>query len=140
MIFGSQATEFSLSSSDKQAFHVKDHSHSLSEKLGPNWKWLGRQLKIEEHMISNIEAENLNDLPEQAYQLLCRWRETKSSAATLVELTKALNVIGCCDIAESLQKHAMNVTTLLMWLNHCTGNSLGNYLLKQEPLYKAWFP
>ena len=114
MIFGSQATEFSLSSSDKQAFHVKDYSHSLSEKLGPNWKWLGRQLKIEEHVISNIVAKNVNDLPEQAYQLLCEWCETQGSAATLEELTKALNVIGCCGIAESLQKHAMNVTILLM--------------------------
>ena len=75
-----------------------------------HWKILGRQLKIEEYTISNIEAENLNDLPEQAYQLLCRWRETQGSAATLEVLTKVLNGIGCCDIAESLKIHAMNVS------------------------------
>ena len=86
-----------------KSFRVEDYCRlEIFEKLGPIWKFLGRNLKIKEYVIRNIEVENPNNPPEQAYQLLHKWCEIRGSEATLEELNKALIKIGCWDIAESL--------------------------------------
>ena len=51
----------------------------LSQKIGVNWKWVGRDLGIDETQIDMIERENLSQVREQVYQMLLLWeRQTEN--------------------------------------------------------------
>ena len=65
-----------------------------------NWKQLGRALKLKDSQLDEID-EDIRGLCEKRYAMLRRWMETKGSAATYVELAKALEVVGRMDLIRS---------------------------------------
>ena len=49
----------------------------LSERVTRKWKFLARELGIEEHDIQQIKGDNLGDtIQEQSYQMLLKWKES----------------------------------------------------------------
>ena len=51
----------------------------LSEKILINWKWVGRDLGIDDNELDVIERENPSQVREQAYRMLLLWeRETEN--------------------------------------------------------------
>ena len=49
----------------------------LSKRVStPQWKFLGRWLKIPDHEINTISANHKEDIQEQSYQMLLKWRES----------------------------------------------------------------
>ena len=49
----------------------------LSERVTRKWKFLARELGIEEHDIQQIKGDNQGDtIQEQSYQMLLKWKES----------------------------------------------------------------
>ena len=46
----------------------------LSWKIGVEWKWVGRDLGIDDNELDMIEKENLSQVREQAYRMLLLWK------------------------------------------------------------------
>ena len=62
----------------------------LSKRVStPQWKFLGRWLKIPDHEINTISANFKEDIQEQSYQMLLKWRES-SGGGSYQELGEAL--------------------------------------------------
>ena len=49
----------------------------LSERVTPKWKFLARQLGMEEHEIQKIAGDNQGDTQEQSYQMLLKWTQSQ---------------------------------------------------------------
>ena len=49
---------------------------SLAKRL-PKWKFLARHLRLEDHDIQQIIEDNPNDVREQSYQMLMKWKQTQ---------------------------------------------------------------
>jgi len=84
---------------------VRDHTltrkeaFNLSQELGSHWKSLGRQLEIDEHLLTKFHTEN-EELEEKAYQMLLYWKRKHASTATYDVLFKALCEVSRRDLAE----------------------------------------
>ena len=50
----------------------------LSDKI-VRWKFIGRFLGLENHVLDRIEVENQGDVTEQCYRMLDTWRVQRSS-------------------------------------------------------------
>ena len=46
----------------------------LSEKISVKWKWVGRNLGINDNELDMIQKENPSEVREQAYQMLLLWK------------------------------------------------------------------
>ena len=55
----------------------------------PQWKFLARRLNLPEHEIDQIEANHRENIQEQSYQMLLKWRES-SGGGSYQELGEAL--------------------------------------------------
>ena len=62
----------------------------LSKRVSkPQWKFLARRLYLPEHEIDQIEANHRENIQEQSYQMLLKWRES-SGGGSYQELGEAL--------------------------------------------------
>lgn len=59
-------------------------------KIIPKWKFLARLLEIEEHEIQQISENFPNDVQEQSYQMLLKWKQSHSISSYQI-LGEAIN-------------------------------------------------
>ena len=73
----------------------------MSQKLGDDWKNLGRQLDIDEAKLKKFHRGD-DDLDEKALQMLLHWKKRDGSAATYQVLSDALRneLVNRRDLAE----------------------------------------
>ena len=71
------------------------------------WKFIGRQLGVDETEITAIERNTTysGSIKEMFYQMMLKWKETKGEKATREELIRALTKEGLKQIVEQLEKH-----------------------------------
>jgi len=90
---------------ESQPVAVRDHTltrkeaFNLSQELGSDWKSLGRELEIDERLLTKFHREN-EELEEKAYQMLLHWKQNLTSTATYAVLFKALCKVSRRDLAE----------------------------------------
>ena len=82
----------------KYALKLKDTAAATK------WKFIGRQLGLEEHVISAIEKKSATDIKESFYQMLLKWKATKGEKATKDELLKALETEQLKQVVEDLHR------------------------------------
>ena len=77
--------------------------HDLANDVSPFWKKLGRQLKIKDLKLSQLDEDHQQDAYEKAYQMLLHWRETRLDQATYQMLYNALtsDVVGRNDLGKN---------------------------------------
>ncbi|XP_044183523.1 uncharacterized protein LOC114977245 isoform X2 [Acropora millepora] len=68
----------------------------LSRDITSFWKSLGHKLKVPNTKIDEIQADNVQypSVTEKAFQMLMAWKELRSDAATITELSRALKALG----------------------------------------------
>ena len=76
--------------------------HELANDVSPFWKKLGRELRVAESKLSQLDVGHQQDVYEKAYQMLLHWRETKDNQATYQILYSALTstVVGRNDLGK----------------------------------------
>ena len=74
----------------------------IAEKIGPQWKDLGRKLEIPEAILSNINHDH-NRVVEMANEMLLTWKRNKGKNATVQKLAGKLTDIGRRDVGENIQ-------------------------------------
>lgn len=91
---------------------MEDFLNDLAEKIGPDWKSLGRKLKIPADCIESIDVENPK-VKEKAFQTLMKWyRMLGRAGATKHVLANALNAIGNKLLAEEIYSHGMFIMSM----------------------------
>ncbi|XP_020915579.1 uncharacterized protein LOC110253054 isoform X2 [Exaiptasia diaphana] len=70
------------------------------ERLGPDWKKLGRELEFPEALIISFSQHENNE--ERAHAMLVAFRQRQAKQATRKRLIAALNKIGRNDLTEKL--------------------------------------
>lgn len=75
--------------------------HLLAREVGPTWKVLGRQLRIADSDLNQIEADNEGQY-EQCYRMLKRWTEVQVNPPTFENLGQALqhDAVGRPELAD----------------------------------------
>lgn len=70
--------------------------------MGPVWKKLGRELKVKNSKISQLDVDHKHDSYEKAFQMLLHWKETMDNQATYQMLYSALTstVVGRNDLGK----------------------------------------
>lgn len=78
-----------------------DELHALAIDVGSPWKVLGRQLRIADSYLNQIEADNEGHY-EQCYCMLKRWTEVQVNPPTYEDLGRALHcdAVGRPELAE----------------------------------------
>ena len=73
----------------------------LAREVGPKWKVLGRQLRIADSDLNQVEADHQGHY-EQCYRMLKRWNEVQDHTSTYKDLGKALqhDAVGEPELAE----------------------------------------
>ena len=66
---------------------------NLGVKLQYRWKFIGRLLELDEQDLNGIEYCNHEDLGEQSYQMLLRWRKQCGNGATYGRLLTAIQSV-----------------------------------------------
>ncbi|XP_046844013.1 uncharacterized WD repeat-containing protein alr2800-like isoform X2 [Xenia sp. Carnegie-2017] len=74
----------------------------IAEKIGPQWKDLGRKLEIPEAILSNINHDH-NRVVEMANEMLLTWKRNKGKNATVQNLAGKLADMGRRDVGENIQ-------------------------------------
>lgn len=76
--------------------------HELAFHVSPFWKILGRELKVEESKLAQLEVDYQQDTYEKAYQMLLHWRQKRDDQATYQILFNALTseVVGRNDLGK----------------------------------------
>ena len=76
--------------------------HQLANDVSPTWKKLGRELKIKDLKLSQLDEAHQQDAYEKAYQMLLHWRQTRVDQATYQMLYYALtsDVVGRNDLGK----------------------------------------
>jgi len=79
-----------------------DELHELANDVSPFWKKLGRELKVKNPKLSQLDVDHQQDSYEKAFQMLLHWRETRDSQATYQMLYSALTstVVGRNDLGK----------------------------------------
>ncbi|XP_028415846.1 uncharacterized protein LOC114539418 [Dendronephthya gigantea] len=80
---------------------------NVSNKLGNNWKDLGRELSVEESKMDNISEEN-HEQKERGIKVILSWKNHLGSSAVVSLLASALKKISRKDLAEQLVSHCKN--------------------------------
>ena len=65
----------------------------LSERVTAKWKFLARQLGMEEHEIQKIAGDNQGDTQEQSYQMLLKWTQSQGEEGSYQTLGDAIKTI-----------------------------------------------
>lgn len=73
----------------------------LSNELGDDWIWLGRQLIREKAEAKIQEFDRKVHLNEKAYQMLLFWKQKDASAASYQVLFDALFAVNRGDLAQA---------------------------------------
>lgn len=73
----------------------------LAEKISTNWKFVGRYLGLEDHVLRNIE-DTYRRTEERSSEMLSSWRQ-RSRSPTVGFLIAALKSAGRTDLAEQVQ-------------------------------------
>ncbi|XP_070580544.1 uncharacterized protein [Ptychodera flava] len=70
----------------------------VARSITSEWRGLGHSLGLAERDLCTVEAKHPNDVREQAFQMLYKWREQYPDECTLGNLLKALVELGliCC--------------------------------------------
>ena len=81
-----------------------DELHELANYVCPFWKKLGRELKVEELKLSQLELDYQHNAYERAFQTLQHWKEKKLDQATYQILFNALTsaVVGRNDLGKKI--------------------------------------
>ena len=67
----------------------------LSLRIGSQWKFVARQLGVAEYDIDVVARDYQGDcVPEQAYQMLLKWKMTNGRDATYGALSDAIRVVN----------------------------------------------
>lgn len=76
--------------------------HELANDVSPFWKKLGRELKVKNPKLSQLDVDHQQDSYEKAFQMLLHWRQTKDNQATYQMLYSALTstVVGRNDLGK----------------------------------------
>ena len=76
-----------------------DELHGLANDVSRFWKKVGRELKVEEWKLDQLDVDQ-QDVYEKAYQMLWHWRQTRDDQATYQILYSALTstVVGRSDL------------------------------------------
>ena len=79
-----------------------DELHGLANDVSQFWKKLGRELKVEESKLDQLDVDHQQDAYERAFQMLLHWRRTKLKKATYQNLYSALTsaVVGRNDLGK----------------------------------------
>ncbi|XP_046566128.1 uncharacterized protein LOC124274796 [Haliotis rubra] len=82
----------------------------LAGRLGNDWYTLGLRLGLETHHLDAIKHDERDDLRNQAYQMLCRWKKTRGKHATLETLCARLRECELAAHADSIEEWNTNVS------------------------------
>ncbi|XP_020614376.1 uncharacterized protein LOC110052580 isoform X2 [Orbicella faveolata] len=76
--------------------------HELASDVSSFWKKLGRELKLKESKLSQLDVDHRQDAYEKAMQMLLHWKETRDNQATYQILYNALtsSVMGRNDLGK----------------------------------------
>ena len=69
------------------------------------WKFIGRQLGLDEAMITSIESKWATDIKEAFYQMMLGWKQTMGEQATCDKLIEALEKQKLKAVAEKVEKY-----------------------------------
>jgi len=78
---------------DPVCVNDEEFVRNLGVKLQYRWKFIGRLLELDEHDLNGIEYCNCEDLGEQSYQMLLRWRKQCGNGATYGRLLTAIQSV-----------------------------------------------
>ena len=78
---------------DSVCVNDDDFVRNLGVKLQYRWKFIGRLLELDEQDLNGIEYCNCEDLGEQSYQMLLRWRKQCGNGATYGRLLTAIQSV-----------------------------------------------
>ena len=75
--------------------------HEMANDVIRFWKKLGRELKVKEPKLDQLDEDHQRDAYEKAFQMLLHWRQMKDDQATYRILYSALtsSVVGRNDLA-----------------------------------------
>ena len=100
-----QDDEVSSPSSTRRSW-LTDCALELKDTDAANaWKFIGRQLGLNEAMITSIESKDRGNIKETFYQMMLSWRKTKGEHATCDALIEALEKENLRAIAELVEKY-----------------------------------
>jgi len=78
---------------DSVCVNDEEFVRNLGVKLQYRWKFIGRLLELDEQDLNGIEYCNHEDLGEQSYQMLLRWRKQCGIGATYGRLLTAIQSV-----------------------------------------------
>ena len=86
----------------KPGIPEENELHALANDVSQFWKKLGRELRVAESKLSQLDVGLQQDVYEKAYQMLLHWRETRDDQATYQILYSALTstVVGRNDLGK----------------------------------------
>jgi len=64
--------------------------HDLANDVSPVWKRLGRELKVDDSKLSQLDVDRQQDAYEKAFQMLQYWKQNRANQATYQILYSAL--------------------------------------------------
>ena len=64
--------------------------HELANDVSPFWKRLGRELKVDDSKLAQLESDYPQDAYERAFQMLQYWKQKRVNQATYQILYSAL--------------------------------------------------
>lgn len=64
--------------------------HELADDVSPFWKKLGRELKVDDSKLAQLELAYPHNAYESAYQMLQYWKQNRVNQATYQILYSAL--------------------------------------------------
>lgn len=73
-----------------------------AHRLGPDWKRVCRELGVVEDDITAVSSDYREDIQEQAFQGLRKWRQSQGAFPDIDCLVSACKRVGRNDVAESL--------------------------------------
>ena len=83
-----------------------NHIDICCEHVGNNWRDLGRKLEFSNGQLDIIQADYIG-MREQIHQMITKWKEMKSTKATLPVLVQALYDSGCREAISRLKKSVL---------------------------------
>ncbi|XP_068699869.1 uncharacterized protein [Montipora foliosa] len=92
MDMSSEAVDLDLRFPCKSGTPSTDDLSNIAENLGGQWKWVGRRLRVPEHVLDQIQHDN-TELSERCFQVLRYWMDSADDTTYQI-LAQALQNAG----------------------------------------------